>query len=304
MECSSNYFRSHYNIQNVKYAYLYSPVSAPMHRHEDFYEFSLITQGSFINEHNGHKQTLPKNSLIYFRCGEAHSILAEQEDSLHFTVILQKDYFEELCQHFFLNSDFFFSNPYTSTQLTNLQGEFLNEAFKSVYMHSPTPDLHDGTRFFLYTLMSLAQLPALSVPIERMVDRYVDRLLTNLNNYAYQDIKISKIYQEFPLAHSTLINSFRKRTGYTISQYLGMKKMERAAVLLRDTYRSISEIAADVGFTSLSHFIQKFKKHHGVTPKEYQRISHMDTSVASLSGLKSKQPQKITHNSRTKEDAL
>lgn len=286
MECRSDYFRGHYNMQDVEYAYLYSPVSSPLHRHEDFYEFSLVTHGNFINEHNGRRQSLSKNSLIYFRCGEAHSILAERDDSLHFTVIIKKELFEQLCEQFFLNSDFFFTHPYASTMLSNLQGEFLNEAFKSVYMHSPSPELHDSTRFFLYNLMALIQLPSLSVPVERTVDRYVDKLLTSLNNYAYQDIKISKIYQEFPLAHSTLISGFRKRTGYTISQYLSIKKMERAAVLLRETDKSLSEVAADVGFTSQSHFIQKFKKHHGVTPKEYQRISRIDASLINLAGIK------------------
>ena len=286
MECRSDHFRGHYNKPDVNYAYLYSPVSSPLHRHEDFYEFSLVTHGSFINEYNGRKYTLTKNSLIYFRCGEAHSILAERDDSLHFTVIVKKEFFEELCQQFFLSSDFFFTHPYASTVLTNLQGEFLNEAFKAVYMHSPSPELHDSTRFFLYNLMALIQLPALSVPVERTADRYVDQLLNSLNNYAYQDIKISKIYQEFPLAHSTLINSFRKRTGYTIEQYLSMKKMERAAVLFRETDKTLSEVCADVGFSSLSHFIQKFKKYHGVTPKEYQRIANMDYALISLSGRK------------------
>lgn len=286
MECHSDYFRGHYNMPDVGYAYLYSPVSSPMHRHEDFYEFSLITNGSFINEYNGHKQTLQKNTLIYFRCGEAHSILAEREDSLHFTVIIKEELFEELCEHFFINSKFFFTTPYASAVLTNLQGEFLYETFKSVYMHSPSPELHDSTRFFLYNLMALIQPLALSAPVERTTDRYVDKLLTNLNNYAYQDIKISKIYQEFPLAHSTLISAFRKRTGYTIERYLSMKKMERAAILLRETDKTLSEVCADVGFTSLSHFIQKFKKYHGVTPKEYQRISNMDAAMISLTGVK------------------
>ena len=286
MDCRSDYFRGHYNMENVDYAYLYSPVSSPMHRHEDFYEFSLITHGSFVNEYNGHRLLLHKNTLIYFRCGEAHSILAEQKDSLHFTVIIKKELFERLCDDFFLNNNFFATNPFASKVLTNLQGEFLYETFKSVYMHSPSPELHDSTRFFLYNIMALIQPLALAMPVERTTDRYVDRLLTNLNNFAYQDIKISKIYQEFPLAHSTLINGFRKRTGYTIEQYLSMKKMERAAILLRETEKSLSEICADVGFASLSHFIQKFKKYYGVTPKEYQRISNMDNAIISLTGIK------------------
>ncbi len=292
MGCQRDYFSHHYNIPNANYAYLYSPISSPLHRHEDFYEFSLIIQGSFINEYNGQTQLLRKNSLIYFRCGEAHSITAEGENSLHFTVILKKDFFETLCRQFFLNTDFFLSNPYVATELSSLLGEFLNETFKSVYMHSPSPELHDGTRFFFYCIMALTQLPTLSVPMDRAVDRYVDKLLANLNNYAYQDIKISNIYREFPLAHSTLISSFRKRTGYTIAQYLGIKRMERAAILLRETEKSISDITAEIGFSSESHFIQKFKKYHGITPKEYQRISHMDASVINLTGVKLPQTRK------------
>lgn len=286
MECRSDYFHHHYNIPDAQYAYLYSPVSSPMHRHEDFYEFSLVTQGSFVNEHNGQRTLLHKNSLIYFRCGEAHSIMTDNKTSLHFTVTFKKDFFEKLCRQFFLNTDIFFENSCIITHLTDLKGEFLNEAFRTVYMHSPTPVLHDDTRFFFFNLMGLIQLPVLDEPKERAVDRYVDTLLTNLNNYAYQNIRISEIYQNFPLAHTTLINSFRKRTGYTIEQYLGMKRMERAAILLRDSSKSISDISAEIGFSSESHFIQKFKKYHGMTPKEYQRISHMDNSVLSLAGIK------------------
>ena len=61
--------------------------------------------------------------------------------------------------------------------------------------------------------------------------------------------------------------------------------MEHAATLLRETDKTLSEVCAIVGFSSLSHFIQKFKKHHGVTPKEYQRIAHMDKSIINLTKI-------------------
>ena len=77
---------------------------------------------------------------------------------------------------------------------------------------------------FLYNAMALVQSNTENAHSERSTDRYIDKLLTNLNNYAYVPLKVSQIYKEFPLAQSTLINSFRKRTGYTIIQYLGIKK--------------------------------------------------------------------------------
>jgi AraC-like DNA-binding protein len=95
----------------------------------------------------------------------------------------------------------------------------------------------------------------------------------------YVPLKVSQIYKEFPLAQSTLINSFRRRTGYTIVQYLGIKKMEYAAQMLRNSENNVTDIAAAVGISSLSHFIHKFKEHFGVSPKEYQLLHAVDTAA-------------------------
>ena len=94
-------------------------------------------------------------------------------------------------------------------------------------------------------------------------------------------VKVSQIYKEYPLAQSTLINSFRRRTGYTIIQYLGIKKMEYAAQMLRDSENNVTDIAAAVGISSLSHFIHKFKEHFGITPKGYQLLHAVDSAADS-----------------------
>ena len=86
----TNYFHYQRSIPGTDCAYLYSSISAPMHRHEDFYEFSLVTYGSFINHHNGHSHTIRKNCLLYFRCQESHSISAGNEQSTHFSFIVKK----------------------------------------------------------------------------------------------------------------------------------------------------------------------------------------------------------------------
>ena len=131
---------------------------------------------------------------------------------------------------------------------------------------------------FLYNAMALVQSNTENTHSERSTDRYIDKLLTNLNNYAYMPLKVSQIYKEFPLAQSTLINSFRRRTGYTIIQYLGIKKMEYAAQMLRNSENNVTDIAAAVGISSLSHFIHKFKEHFGVSPKEYQLLHAVDAA--------------------------
>ena len=275
----ASYFHYQRSIPGTYCAYLYSSISAPMHSHEDFYEFSLVTYGSFINNHNGQSHTLRKNCLLYFRCHEAHSIYAKDEQSTHFSFIVKKERFETLWQRFFPDSNFFSSHACVEKHLTELQGEYLADLFKLLYICAPGDDLTGRIEMFLYNAMALIQSNTENTHGERYTDRYIDKLLANLNNYAYVPLKVSQIYKEYPLAQSTLINCFRRRTGYTIIQYLGIKKMEYAAQMLRDPENNVTDIAATVGISSLSHFIHKFKEHFGITPKEYQFLHAVDSAA-------------------------
>lgn len=288
----TNYFHYQRSIPGTDCAYLYSSISAPMHRHEDFYEFSLVTYGSFINQYNGQSHTIRKNCLLYFRCQEAHSIYAGNEQSTHFSFIVKKERFEALCQQFFPGSDFFSSHACIEKQLTELQGEYLADLFKALYICAPGDDLTGRIEMFLYNAMALVQSNTENTHSERSTDRYIDKLLTNLNNYAYVPLKVSQIYKEYPLAQSTLINSFRRRTGFTIVQYLGIKKMEYAAQMLRNSENNVTDIAAAVGISSLSHFIHKFKEHFGVSPKEYQLLHAVDAAADLTAKSKDDLPDK------------
>jgi AraC-like DNA-binding protein len=47
--------------------------------------------------------------------------------------------------------------------------------------------------------------------------------------------------------------------------------MQDATTLLVDTFLSVKEIIARVGFTDESHFVKNFKRIYGVTPTEYRK---------------------------------
>lgn len=63
---------------------------------------------------------------------------------------------------------------------------------------------------------------------------------------------------------------FHKATGSAPSQYFIRMRMAEAKRLLRETDRSIIEIALDVGYASPSHFAQVFRKTVGVSPRAYR----------------------------------
>ena len=64
--------------------------------------------------------------------------------------------------------------------------------------------------------------------------------------------------------------SFKAAYGATPHQYLIARRMERAALLLRETGRPVTEISLDVGFRSLGSFSATFTRWFGVSPSAYR----------------------------------
>jgi AraC-like DNA-binding protein len=60
-----------------------------------------------------------------------------------------------------------------------------------------------------------------------------------------------------------------KETGRTFSRLVLEKRLQRAAALLRDPlwqHRKIADVAAEAGFSDLSHFSRAFRRAYGSTP--------------------------------------
>ena len=69
----------------------------------------------------------------------------------------------------------------------------------------------------------------------------------------------------------------KQLTGYAPAQYLHRVRFEKSCELLRNTTRSITEIAFDCGYASSQYFSEAFKKQACITPSEYRRsVSDLD----------------------------
>jgi len=64
---------------------------------------------------------------------------------------------------------------------------------------------------------------------------------------------------------------FKQVAGMTLVAYLNHVRLANGARLLRETDRSIAEIASEVGFADQSYFDKRFKRAFGQAPKEFRR---------------------------------
>jgi len=66
---------------------------------------------------------------------------------------------------------------------------------------------------------------------------------------------------------------FSRALGVTPHQYLVRSRLRRAARLLAEDSRSVTDVAYDVGFADLSNFVRTFRRAAGVAPAAFRRTA-------------------------------
>ncbi len=73
------------------------------------------------------------------------------------------------------------------------------------------------------------------------------------------------------MSYSYFSRTFKKIMGRSFTQYLNELRLDAAKRRLLTTNMNMTEIAADVGFSSSSHFIASFKNYTAMTPLQYKK---------------------------------
>ncbi len=94
-------------------------------------------------------------------------------------------------------------------------------------------------------------------------DRFVGIVEKNISN---ADLSIDNIASEIGLSQSQLARKIKAITNYTPVEIIRTLRLQKARTMLRGSDKSVSEIAFEVGFTSLAYFSKCYKKAFGEPP--------------------------------------
>ena len=104
-------------------------------------------------------------------------------------------------------------------------------------------------------------------------------------------LTVADLAREAGLSPAHFSREFRRAFGESPHGYLLTRRLERAAQLLRNTDRSVTDVCMDVGWTSVGSFTTSFKRMYGVTPTAYRasfpparRLVRLPACVAQLYG--------------------
>jgi AraC-like DNA-binding protein len=95
-----------------------------------------------------------------------------------------------------------------------------------------------------------------------------------------ENLSLNQVASHSGVSPFYLCNSFKKATGMTLTEFIGRLRIEKAKKILLNSLLSVSEIAYDVGFNSLSQFNRMFSRYVGASPTKFRCSSKEDEKEA------------------------
>jgi len=89
--------------------------------------------------------------------------------------------------------------------------------------------------------------------------------------YCSDTFTVDSILKKTYTSYHRLNFLFKSIHGMTISEYIRNKRIEKSKEMIADNVKSISQIAYEIGYSSISNYILAFKKVYQITPGKYKK---------------------------------
>ena len=245
-----------------------------LHSHE-FYEFSYVVKGNVMHRVSKNEYTyLTNDTLVVLKPNAIHSFNEENiSGHYHRDIIASKQFLKSICKSI---SDDTFSKieklpPITYVNLNMPTLNFL-ETHLSYFntVQKIDKSLANSIKYFtMYIILNLI-LASLESSNKSTSSEVYTKLLTTLTLPTVLEGGLPVLIKEMNYSHGHLNRIVKEHSGKNIFAILTKYRMLHATTLLKTTDLSIGDIAATVGYNSISHFTDAFKKETGLSPAKYK----------------------------------
>lgn len=99
----------------------------------------------------------------------------------------------------------------------------------------------------------------------------IQEVLRFVDEHLGEELSLKRISNELFISTTYFSRLFRAKTGRKFSEYLALRRIERAKLLLVSSDKPVAEIAHEVGYLEANSFARLFKAYTGMTPAQYRK---------------------------------
>lgn len=108
--------------------------------------------------------------------------------------------------------------------------------------------------------------------ISRMDRKFLNKISKIVEDHLdKEELSVEELSEMIGLSRVHLYRKIKKLTGMSVSEFVRSLKLRLSLELIKNSGKSISEIAYEVGFSSPSYFTKSFKEQFGVSPSEFAK---------------------------------
>jgi len=103
------------------------------------------------------------------------------------------------------------------------------------------------------------------------LDSRLQRALDFIDHHYGYDLTVEQVAREAFLSPSRFSHLFKGGMGVSFVEYLTKVRIQKARAILKNSEKSIAQVASEVGYQDQSYFTKVFKKTEAMTPKSFRR---------------------------------
>jgi len=99
----------------------------------------------------------------------------------------------------------------------------------------------------------------------------ISKALEFIQKQSLNSISLKDVAEAIHRSPAYLATTMKKGTGYSVGEWIARSRLAEACSRLLHTNEQVDNIAIQVGWNDVTHFIRKFKKAYGITPAAWRK---------------------------------
>ncbi len=246
----------------------------PVHYHRQI-EFALVLEGQIGVQIEEQNAILTAGDAIFASPYVLHgyNALEEKETPTLFKISLEPSVLGALGDMLFTYRA---KNPIIPAyrikkEFSDLQDKIT--LFCGGFKEDLTPDIFiSNTVELMIFITSILKITELEISKRTSDNTYMTAIQKCCNRFTDNSFCVKALAEELRVSTKYLQSLFMQNLNMSAKKYILLLRIDRAQTLLRETNASITDIAFDAGFSSISAFNHAFTVLHGFSPSAYRKI--------------------------------